>query len=566
MKDQAPEEKDGKQKPAVNAEELLGMNFGPAWAKSAPGERTFKPRKEAGRKPQKKGKRPPKQGQERSRRMETPRRPDRVREPRQPREAFEPLPVEIRFLPDQERLSAVVRELHHSKRAYPLAEVAKCFVAKPSFYRIKVESVDKEDHIRAFQCKQCQMISSSLPLLEAHFLKEHMDHFFDAQEIETEGITGNFVCVGRCGLSGEVFGPPNHHSYNERVEEVHRARYPHMAFEEYKKRIEMVRDEEVISAWQESTKKQVQFTLKGAEDAEPMTRGEAEKYMANNVIPKEVSRAKRAVMPGDLLETLVDEKLKKTIEFNLRKERRFPFTLMIALRSAFRHMKLYLFKFGGKVNFVTSVQPAKLDSAKVANEIKDVFDYISANPGKTRQDVVEALRPETGAEESDSKVATELTWLLEKGHIIEYFDGTVGLPGQKFTGKTENAVAMASVHHHIENAPQIAAEIRAAKEAAAEEAAKAAAAAEAPAAESVEAPAETPAAPVAEEAAPAEESAETPAEPVAEETAEVPAEEPKAEAPAAEPEEAPVAPAEEAAPEAEKPAEAAPESEESEEK
>ncbi|MFC1468205.1 hypothetical protein ACFLQY_05950, partial [Verrucomicrobiota bacterium] len=519
----------------------------------------FKPRQESGRKPRK-GKRPPQQGQERSRRMEKPRRPERSAPRTRPaREPFEPLPVEIRFLPDQERLSAVVRELHHSKRAYPLAEVAKCFVAKPSFYRIKVESVDKEDNIRAFQCKQCQMISSSLPLLEVHVIKEHMDMFFDSQEVETEGITGNFVCIGRCGMSGELLGPPNHHSYGTKVEEVHRARYPQVPLEEYKKRIEMVRDEETIAKWQESTKKQVHYTLKGAEEAAPMSRVEAEKYMAANVIPKEVTRAKRAVMPGTMLENLTDEKLKKTIEFHLRKEARFPFTLMIALRSAFRHMKLYLFKFGGKVNFVTSVQPAKLGTDKVANEIKEVFDYISEHSGKTRQEIVEALRPEGGSDEGDSKVATELAWLLEKGHIIEYFDGTVGMPGQKFAGKTENAVAMASVQHHIENAPKIAAEIRAAKEEEAKEAAEKAEAEKAAKAEAEKAEAE-----VAATEAPAEEAAPA-AEPV--ESVEAPAEEA---APAAEPAESVEAPAEEAVSAAEEPEaapaeEAAPEGEKTEE-
>ena len=108
---------------------------------------------------------------------------------------------------------------------------------------------------------------------------------------------------------------------------------------------------------------------------------------------------------------------------------------MISLRSAFRHMKLSLFKFGGKINFVSSIAPMKLDSEKVAPEIKAVFDYLAENTGKTRQEVIEALRGDSSVDESDAKVATELTWLVEKGHIVEYFNGMIGLPNQKLKAK-----------------------------------------------------------------------------------------------------------------------------------
>ena len=150
-------------------------------------------------------------------------RPERV--------PFVPLPIDVKILPDQERLSAVVRELHHTKRAYPLAEIAKCFIAKPEYYRIKIESTDPEDKIRAFQCKKCQLISSKLEDMGTHFIKEHIDSIFDTQEVEVEGITGSFVCVGRCGMSGEIFGPSNHHSYSVRVEEVHASKFPNMPIE-----------------------------------------------------------------------------------------------------------------------------------------------------------------------------------------------------------------------------------------------------------------------------------------------------------------------------------------------
>ena len=86
----------------------------------------------------------------------------------------------------------------------------------------------------------------------------------------------------------------------------------------------MVRDEEVISAWQESTKKQTQYILKDVADAQPMTFAEAEKYLRANVLPKEITRAKRAVLSGAMLSTIQDSDLKRTIENLFAQRDSFP--------------------------------------------------------------------------------------------------------------------------------------------------------------------------------------------------------------------------------------------------
>jgi hypothetical protein len=41
--------------------------------------------------------------------------------------------------------------------------------------------------------------------------------------------------VARCGLSGTLLAPPNHHSYRTRMEEIRSQRYPHMTPDEYER-------------------------------------------------------------------------------------------------------------------------------------------------------------------------------------------------------------------------------------------------------------------------------------------------------------------------------------------
>ena len=49
-------------------------------------------------------------------------------------------PVQIRFVPDQRRLTSVVRQLSASNRSYPLMELAYLFFSKPEYCLVKIES------------------------------------------------------------------------------------------------------------------------------------------------------------------------------------------------------------------------------------------------------------------------------------------------------------------------------------------------------------------------------------------------------------------------------------------
>ena len=69
------------------------------------------------------------------------------------------------------------------------------------------------------------------------------------QEIEVEPPKGNFTVIAVCGLSGALLGPPNFHSYQKNLMDLHQRKFSRMHIDGYKRKIQMVRDEETIEKW-----------------------------------------------------------------------------------------------------------------------------------------------------------------------------------------------------------------------------------------------------------------------------------------------------------------------------
>jgi len=476
MKDQVPDEKDVQSEERTPAQELLNeLTFEPDWARRNPAappqgfrkeERERPPRREGHRSGFSKGARPERASGERPAR-----RPDRRSSDRPPRPETRPetrpaagaprtaagrppfrrapesdrpftpsLPVDIYFLPDQDRLAAVVHELHESRRAYSLVDMANRFMAATNLFRVKIEvRKNTEPSQPLWQCKLCRLCSMDEDALRAHFMAAHMTEFFEVLDVEADPLSGNFICIGRCGFSGELLAPPNHHSYADKVLEVRQRVRPGLPLEKYKERIEMVKDETLIEQWRDQTRRRTEYRLKKVPEGETpqaMTRAQAEEWLASRETARRVVAVKRAVISATQIAEIPDARLRTQVEQAQQKEKKFPFSLMIALRAAFRHMKLFLFK-AGKANFVSSIQPVRLPDEKAANEIVEIFTWLKEHRGRTRHELIEALRPGALAkgEEAASKLINELAWLLERGHLIEFHDGSIALPGQAFKSR-----------------------------------------------------------------------------------------------------------------------------------
>ena len=464
---------------------------------------------------------------------------DRGRYRGHPRSEHPPLPIEIRVLPEQKALGGVIRRIQSSHRAFPLRDIAWLFLDKPASCLIRLAQ-QKDNPIPLYQCKVCGIPALTEEEIQNHLVNRHLDEFFDVEEIECEPPSGQFVCVMRCGITGELLGPPNHHSYNTKVHEMLRTKFPNMPEESYRRKIESVREADLIEEWRQSCTKKNIYRRKtaevvppvndekkpqpsegkaapetnetapepdsetempaapeeastaaqeevevapaaaetdaapaaeaeiSAEDSEvkapPMERDVAELVFKREMLADQFAAVKHLVCIASTALQTPSKQLYFAIKDMIYKERRFPTSLFFALRGAFRHRKLHLFraKEAKGPDFVMQKKPVELDPSHAVDMVKDVIAYIHENPACTKAEMVRAL---AGTEEAKIKeVLGQLAWLIEKGNVIEYYNDVLSaplefpafrlLPGEKKRGgKRSESVAAAAVVGEEKQAP-----------------------------------------------------------------------------------------------------------------
>jgi len=145
-------------------------------------------------------------------------------------------------------------------------------------------------------------------------------------------------------------------------------------------------------------------------------------------IPSMYDETHRAIVPSKIAQGLEDRDITHAIRSIWQKESRFPLSMSFAMRAAFRHMHLYLFK-AGKINFVTHIKPRPVKPEDTIENIAEVLVFLKENPGSTRQHLLEVLHPSLDPGSQEAKDALQpLGWLIERGHIIEFFNGTLSVP------------------------------------------------------------------------------------------------------------------------------------------
>ena len=365
------------------------------------------------------------------------------------------LPLEIRVLPEQKALGAIIRRVQTSHRAFPLRDIASLFLDNPNSCLIRIEPL-KDQQIPLFQCKVCGFPALTEEEVRTHLTSHHIQDFFDIEEVDCEPPTGVFNSVARCSLSGVLLGPPNHHSFASKLQEVLRTKYPNMSEETYRARIEVVREPEVIEQWrQQCTKKKV-YRRKGVvtetapatppvegeeahaeplPKAPPLSREVAELVFAREIVPAQLASVKHLVCTAAIAVNTSSRALAAMLRDTLNRERRFPASLFFALRGAFRHRKLHLFRVNDAKgpDFVMLKTPVALDPVHTVKALHDVLTYVTEHPACTKIELVNNL---SGTEDEKKKESLiQLAWLLEKGRVIEFYNDVLSAPTEYPTFK-----------------------------------------------------------------------------------------------------------------------------------
>lgn len=331
------------------------------------------------------------------------------------------------FYPEDTSFNTLVQTIRKSCRTIELFEIARTVVAKTDRFVVVVtrkpaaeSAVPADAATRAAKAAFHISVPDALPFESdeaavAHVLANHLDKFFDKAEVEVDPPKGNYQVINKCGITGELLGPPNYHRYAQIVQQHHAAKVARMSLEAFKSRIETIRDPEVVNQWLEKMKKTTRYTWKlvaapakaaaaPAAEVAPAAEGAAEApaaeaapapvaptfdsledarvFLLTQARDKVVRTTESARFHGKVAETMPPGEIRRAIEGALERQRKFPLDTANALRGRLRREHFTIFKKGSKgVSYVCAVKRKfRVPGQTFADSIGALISYIEGHP------------------------------------------------------------------------------------------------------------------------------------------------------------------------------------------
>src|SRR5208283_3671386 len=300
---------------------------------------------------------------------------------------------DVAFFPEDSSFNALVKTIRSSARTIELFEIARTVLGKPDRF---VVVVARKPRPAGAPEAAPQPLYTSVPdgvpfeseeAAAAYVLEVFLSNYYDRAEVEVEAPKGNFLVINKCGITGELLGPPNYHRYGQLVQQHHAARLARMPFEAFRARIETVRDPEVVNQWLEKMKKATRYTWKGpvAEgQAAPAfdTFEEARQHLLTEARESVVKAAPGARFHGKALETMPRGEILMAIEGAYERQLRFPLDTANQLRGRLRREHFTIFKKGSKgISYVCAVKRKFRVPGQVFSEsIGGLTSFIEAHP------------------------------------------------------------------------------------------------------------------------------------------------------------------------------------------
>jgi len=286
-----------------------------------------------------------------------------------------------------------------------------------------------------------------------------LESYYRTEEIELEEPKGEFKSVGVCGMSGELIAPPSHHSFQTTIIRLHRERFSNMPLEEYKRRVKVETDPELVTKWKELQKKGMRWIWvkdQPAEGAEPTTlstRAEMEAHFRRMHGEDAVRETREALVHGNIDKNKISHVLTIMLRGAVDTARKHLFEMSQKLGGGFERRSLKLFKRRAGKLFVCRVKPKAVDPGVIFSlRVSGIVEVLKGKSGIMLHDLVEAICPSpTPAEpvegatakkapaptDDQISVIKDIRWLANEGYIIEYSDGMVflGVQGEPQTPK-----------------------------------------------------------------------------------------------------------------------------------
>jgi hypothetical protein len=350
------------------------------------------------------------------------------------------------FFPEDTSFNALVKTIRTSARTIELFEIARTVLAKPDRF---VVVVARKPRVGASPDVAQPPIFVSVPdgypfdteeAAVAHVMANHLGTFFDKAEVEVEPPKGNYLVINRCGMTGELLGPPNYHRYNSLVQQHFAAKVSRTPFEAFRARIETVRDPEVVAQWLEKMKKVTRYTWKlPVAEGQPVPAfdsiEECRSHLLSQAKDSAVKSFENVRLHGKTLDAMPRGEILAAIEGAYDRQCRFPLDTANQLRGRLRREHFTIFKKGSKgVSYVCAVKRKFRVPGQVFGEsIGNLISFIEQNPlvkaGELSAKMLGISAPPAGealAQELREKILRtqgDLIWLVREGYVTEFIDG-----------------------------------------------------------------------------------------------------------------------------------------------
>ncbi len=392
-----------------------------------------------------------------SRRDRRPRLAQRVEKRAESAPPFKPI-ADVIFYPDDTAFKTLVKAIRASNKTYELFDITRLILAKPDRFVAMIRPVAVKDESPG---RFYIALADGCPFESEQKAFEHcIDNFTDQYfKIETKTIDppkGNFVMVNRCSITGELLGPPNYHRYQEFIEQHHASRLANISFGSFVSKIEAIKDPEVIEEWLQKMTTQTSYILKDAENSNDQPTFDnlksAGKYLYENKIGSIVRAVSSVRLSGKLLSSMpANSAVRRSIEFHLESQRRFPLESANHLRGRLRRLKINVYKKGSHgISYICAVKRRfQLEGQNFADSVQALIDFIVKTSRPKVADIEESFlgikKMESGTESPSSNeskgeeskelppeikeklhlMRQDLFWLIAEGYVVEYEDGSL---------------------------------------------------------------------------------------------------------------------------------------------
>jgi hypothetical protein len=381
------------------------------------------------------------------------------------------------FFPEDTSFNALVKTIRTSARTIELFEIARTVLGKPDRF---VVVVSRRPRPAAAPEAAPQPIYVSVPdgvpfetedAAISYVLGTFLGNFFDRADVEVEPPKGNFLVINKCGVTGELLGPPNYHRYNQMVQQHFAAKVARMPFEAFKSRIETVRDPEVVNQWLEKMKKVTRYTSKA-----PVAEGqaapafdsleEARNHLLATARDSVVKPVDNARFHGKVLDTMPRGEILMAIEGAYERQLRFPLDTANQLRGRLRREHFTIFKKGSKgVSYVCAVKrkfrvPGQAFGESIGNLISFIEEHPLVKAGELASKMLGINAPAEGTtvtleqREKIMRMQGDLIWLVREGYVTEFIDGGLYAPPAMVEARKKEVEAEENDPENFPEAPR----------------------------------------------------------------------------------------------------------------